>query len=692
MNTSTRPTFTIEGFRSWKRVSDGNRCALLNHVGCANSPHNNAIKSVEGLSNVAQHIDKVINAQSLEEIRKNRLCLRTTIESVRWLSLQACALRGHDESLDSNNPGNLIAMIKLMGKLNVDIDDVVLEKAPKNAKYTSPIIQKEILHILTNKVRNIILEEIGDAKFCILIDEAKDAANREQMAIKEISNVLARYNMNIENMRGQGYDGASNMRGAWNGLQALFLKDCPYAYYIHCLAHRLQLALVAAAENNISVWLFFSKLACIINLVSASPKRQNELQCTQVAEVEHMLDIGERETGRGANQIGTLHRAGTTRWSSHFSSICSLIDLYGTTIKAGGALIEVRSFDFIFILHLMHRIMRITDLLCRALQHKSLDILNAMDLVSTTKVLLQTLRQDGFNTLLMHVSSVCTQYDIEMPMMDARYKEVTGRSCQQRDHITMDHHYCVDIFNAVIDFQLEELNNRFSEGAMELLILSSALESKDGFKSLDIDKICTLAEKFYLCDFTNQKMYYLRCQLEHYKLDVPQHEKFQNMSKIFELCQCISTTSYSISINGSMHGFFKGYQDDLILFSRGDVDSVQLMLNKLRTFGDCSGLKISMQKSNILLQESQGKTLRVSSLYQVLLWAGFLSGDRCCGFYSENLVMCCGLSPVPISIAVDTSCCRADMGMKLSGAGGFGCYLPEGAPNFHPMLVRLGSS
>ena len=33
------------------------------------------------------------------------------------------------------------------------------------------------------------------------------------------------------------------MRGEWNGLQALFLNDCPYAYG-HCLAHCLQLTLV----------------------------------------------------------------------------------------------------------------------------------------------------------------------------------------------------------------------------------------------------------------------------------------------------------------------------------------------------------------------------------------------------------------------------------------------------------------
>ena len=76
-------------------------------------------------------------------------------------------------------------MIRLMGRLNVDIDDVALEKAPKNAKYTSPTFQKEILHILANEVRKKICEEVRDAKFCILVDEAKDASNKEQM-----SNVL----------------------------------------------------------------------------------------------------------------------------------------------------------------------------------------------------------------------------------------------------------------------------------------------------------------------------------------------------------------------------------------------------------------------------------------------------------------------------------------------------------------------
>ena len=68
------------------------------------------------------------------------------------------------------------------------------------------------------------------------------------------------------------------MRGAWNGLQALFLKDCPYAYYVHCFAHQLQLALVAAAKDVPNVWKFFSKLNSIVNLVGVSPNRHMELK------------------------------------------------------------------------------------------------------------------------------------------------------------------------------------------------------------------------------------------------------------------------------------------------------------------------------------------------------------------------------------------------------------------------------
>ncbi|XP_059635401.1 uncharacterized protein LOC132277574 [Cornus florida] len=240
--------FTSEGFRSWKKVNNGNKCAFLNHMGGSPCSAHNIAK-----------------------------------RAFRWLNYQACAFRGHDESLQSSNRGNFIEMVKAFVSYNDDVAKIVLENVPKNAKYTSPQIQKEILHIISTKVRSKFREDIGDAKFCILIDEARDESKREQMALvlryvdkdgflqerffdlvhvkvitllnlkNDICAVLSHYNLDVHKLRGQSYDGDGNMRDEWNGLQALFLNDCPYAYYVHFLAHQLQLALVTTSKEVIAV-------------------------------------------------------------------------------------------------------------------------------------------------------------------------------------------------------------------------------------------------------------------------------------------------------------------------------------------------------------------------------------------------------------------------------------------------------
>jgi len=68
------------------------------------------------------------------------------------------------------------------------------------------------------------------------------------------------------------------MHGEWNGLQALFLRECPYTYYLCCFAHKLQLALIAASRKAQSVHQFFENLNFVINIVVGSSKRNDELQ------------------------------------------------------------------------------------------------------------------------------------------------------------------------------------------------------------------------------------------------------------------------------------------------------------------------------------------------------------------------------------------------------------------------------
>ena len=82
------------------------------------------------------------------------------------------------------------------------------------------------------------------------------------------------------------------------------------------------------------------------------------------------------------------------------------------------------------------------------------------------------------------------------------------------------------IFNATIDHRFKELHSRFNEETMELLMLISALDPRDNFKSFNPDRICLLAEKFCAADFDRQDMHYLKCQLDHYQFDVVRHERF----------------------------------------------------------------------------------------------------------------------------------------------------------------------
>jgi hypothetical protein len=101
----------------------------------------------------------------------------------RWLTFQGCPFRGHDESQNSLNQGNFLEMVKLLASYNKEVKGVVLENAPRNAKYTSSDVKKKILSIVARKVQKLIREEIGTSKFCIMVDEARDESKKEQMAI-----------------------------------------------------------------------------------------------------------------------------------------------------------------------------------------------------------------------------------------------------------------------------------------------------------------------------------------------------------------------------------------------------------------------------------------------------------------------------------------------------------------------------
>ncbi|TYG38206.1 hypothetical protein ES288_D13G202800v1 [Gossypium darwinii] len=306
-----------------KKVNNGCNCAFLKHMG----------KDLNSLHN---------NAQRAYQIAANHLRLKTSIGVVRWLTFQGCAFRAsYDEKVED-----------------------VFNNAPQIASYTSSTIQKEILKIYASRVRNEIHEEIVYVKDIVSLNLKND-----------ILNVLLQ----------DCYDGASNMRGEFNGLQALILNDYQYAYYVHYFSHRIQLALVTEAREVVEVLQFFKDLSNIV---------------TQVVEITRVVSIDELAIGIEMNHIGTLQHSVTCLLTMYNATSIILENLknitpnYSQRGDAHNAYNRLRSFKFIFILHMMKEILRVIDNLFQALQCCSEDILNAMILVLTTEYLIQKLRDD----------------------------------------------------------------------------------------------------------------------------------------------------------------------------------------------------------------------------------------------------------------------------------------------------------
>ncbi|KAK3218948.1 hypothetical protein Dsin_012918 [Dipteronia sinensis] len=209
---------------------------------------------------------------------------------------------------------------------------------------------------------------MGDALFSILVDESRDVSINEQMTM----------------IAGQGYDWASNMQGEFNGLKLLIMKENECAYYIHCYAHQLQLALVALVKNHVDVQSLFNIVANVLNIVRASPKRREILRDKQTMVVFEGLKSGELSNGRGLNQETNLKRSCDTRWASHYGTLISIITMCSSLIdvleiiaddgstseqicEANNLVELMQSFTFVFCLHLMKDVLRITNELSQAM-------------------------------------------------------------------------------------------------------------------------------------------------------------------------------------------------------------------------------------------------------------------------------------------------------------------------------------
>ena len=168
---------------------------------------------------------------------------------------QGLPLRGHRDDSQHNkqlymNSGNFQELLKLISEISNNDLKSVIENVPKDATYRSKTIQNQIINIVGDKVKSVIIGKIRKSKFfSILADEASAISNKEQMSLvlrhldsnflvkesfmgfihcntgltdehlsKTILKEIESLGLSMDHCRGQGYDGAGAMVGSEKGV------------------------------------------------------------------------------------------------------------------------------------------------------------------------------------------------------------------------------------------------------------------------------------------------------------------------------------------------------------------------------------------------------------------------------------------------------------------------------------------
>lgn len=314
IGSQTLGNFCLKPFRMWYKAIE----KFNHHEKC-----NYHLQSVEQYQNIVaietgkqDSIDLQLNKAAKVQTELNRKIIIPVIESVIFCGRQGIALRGHSDfgTLTTENPvendGNFRVLMRFhlnATKLSGDESyQLARTNCAKNAQYTSWKIQNEIIGSCHEIILSEIVNEVNNSKcFSVIADETADVAGFEQFSIciryfdsrtkivKEqflkfvpvmdlcgsalasiIIKELTEMKIEVQYLRGQGYDGAASMSGRFNGVQSCIKKEYKTAIYVHCSSHSLNLAVSYACglqgiRNTMGT---IEKVFVFLN----TPKRQAE--------------------------------------------------------------------------------------------------------------------------------------------------------------------------------------------------------------------------------------------------------------------------------------------------------------------------------------------------------------------------------------------------------------------------------
>ena len=321
-----------EGFNDWKNARHGFE------VHEQSSMHRDCVLSLKTRGS-KKNLSSILDEERALKRNYWKEVVKRVVVVVRKLTNRGLPLRGSSECIGALNNGNFLMAIEMLA----EFDPFTAEHLGKYGRpgrggtnYLSSTAYEEIVSIKADMCRQVISDEIKAAKyFSIIVDSTPDIAHVDQLAVvfryvraggtpvevfytfipntghkaeelfNAVTHLLESVGIDLSNCRGQSYDNASNMAGAYSGLQARIKAANEVAEYIPCSAHALNLIGDAAAGSCTESDNFFLFLQNIYNFFSASPSRWDKLEKRNVDK--------------------TLKSLSTTRWSCRDDACESLL-------------------------------------------------------------------------------------------------------------------------------------------------------------------------------------------------------------------------------------------------------------------------------------------------------------------------------------------------------------------------------
>jgi len=348
--------------------------------------------------------------------------------------------------------------------------------------------------------------------YSVIVDEATDIANREQMnlsirwvneeydisedpvglfclpnttadTITVVLKDLIRCSLPFSLCRGQAYDGAANMQGKRKGVATQIKHENPAALSVHCFAHCLNLCLQDAGRQIALLRDALDIGREIAKLIRLSPKRSH-LFSEKLLQSEH--------TGVSIKPLCP------TRWTARTTSIEAILkdysilmevmdEVHHTThdeygLKAHGILTSLEKFDTLFGLKLAYLLFGAAEEMSKCLQSKDTSLQEGLSAANLASAFYRRQRRDeAFNLFYDGVVKVAEDLAIGQPQLP-RYRRPPARKDDgsRPHHFSTPQDYYRQLYFQACDLLLRELDDRFNQDELAPVLALESLLIKAG--------------------------------------------------------------------------------------------------------------------------------------------------------------------------------------------------------------------